>query len=131
MLQGRLFSYADTQMYRLGPNYNQLPINRPVVQVYNNNQDGFMNEGDRKGEVNYEPSGVAEISQQDKYKSVQTPLKGTTQQRAIHKTLDFRQAGEYYRTLRDRQDRSDHGAVGRPWPRDQRREQVRNALVLL
>jgi catalase len=49
--------------------------------------------------VNYEPSGVAEIAQQDKYKSVQTPLMGTTQQRAIHKTLDFRQAGEYYRTL--------------------------------
>jgi catalase len=99
MLQGRLFAYADTQMYRLGPNYNQLPINRPIVPVYNNNQDGLMNEDDRKGEVNYEPSGVAEIAQQDKYKSVQTPLKGTTQQRAIHKTLDFRQAGEYYRTL--------------------------------
>jgi catalase len=58
-----------------------------------------MNAGDRKGEVNYEPSTVAEIAQQDKYKSVQTPLSGTTQQRAIHKTLDFRQAGEYYRTL--------------------------------
>ena len=58
-----------------------------------------MNEGDRKGEVNYEPSGIAEIAQQDKYKSVQTPLQGTTQQKAIHKTLDFRQAGEYYRTL--------------------------------
>jgi catalase len=99
MLQGRLFSYADTQMYRLGANYNQLPVNRPLVPVNNNNQDGFMNAGDRKGEVNYEPSGIAEIAQQDRYKYVQTPLKGTTQQRAIHKTLDFRQAGEYYRTL--------------------------------
>jgi catalase len=101
MLQGRLFAYADTQMYRLGPNYNQLPINRPLFSVSNNNQDGLMNGGDRKGEVNYEPSGIAEIAQQDKYKSVQTPLQGTTQQRAIHKTLDFRQAGEYYRTLSD------------------------------
>jgi catalase len=86
-------------MYRLGPNYNDLPINRPVVPVNNNNQDGFMNSGDRKGEVNYEPSGIAEIAEQPKYKSVQTPLTGTTQQRAIHKTLDFRQAGEYYRSL--------------------------------
>ncbi|MBB5464184.1 catalase [Paraburkholderia sp. CI2] len=42
---------------------------------------------------------VAEISQQARYKSVQTPLSGTTQQMAIHKTLDFRQAGEFYRTL--------------------------------
>ncbi|MDH6148210.1 MULTISPECIES: catalase [Paraburkholderia] len=99
MLQGRLFSYADTQMYRLGANYNQLPINHPLVSVSNNNQDGLMNGGDRKGEVNYEPSTIAEIAQQNKYKSVQTPLSGTTQQRAIHKTLDFRQAGEYYRTL--------------------------------
>ncbi|WNC94243.1 catalase [Paraburkholderia sp. FT54] len=106
MLQGRLFAYADTQMYRLGPNYNDLPINRPVVPVDNNNQDGFMNAGDRKGEVNYEPSGINEISEQPKYKSVRTTLTGTTQQQAIHKTLDFRQAGEYYRSLSD-QDKTD------------------------
>jgi catalase len=37
---------------------------------------------------------------------VQTPLQGTTQQAAIHKTLDFRQAGEYYRSL-SKQDKSD------------------------
>jgi hypothetical protein len=51
MSQGRLFAYADTQMYRLGANYKDLPINRPLVLV-NNNQDGKMNYGDRKGEVN-------------------------------------------------------------------------------
>ncbi|MFL9937068.1 catalase [Paraburkholderia sp. RL18-103-BIB-C] len=106
MLQGRLFAYADTQMYRLGPNYNDLPINRPVVPVDNNNQDGLMNTGDRKGEVNYEPSGINEIPEQPKYKSVRTMLLGSTQQQAIHKTLDFRQAGEYYRSLSD-QDKTD------------------------
>jgi catalase len=100
MLQGRLFSYADTQMYRLGANYNQLPINRPAVPVNNVNQDGYMNGGDRKGEVNYEPSGTpAELTQPAKYKYVKSPLTGTTQQMAIHKTLNFRQAGEYYRSL--------------------------------
>nr|WP_144159477.1 catalase [Paraburkholderia sp. BCC1885] len=99
MLQGRMFSYADTQMYRLGPNFNDLPINRPRVPVVNNNQDGAMNSGDRKGEVNYEPSTLNEIAQDPKYKYVQTPLKGTTQQAAIHKTLNFRQAGEYYESL--------------------------------
>ncbi|WP_299709392.1 catalase [Caballeronia sp.] len=99
MLQGRLFAYADTQMYRLGANYNQLPINRPVVPVNNDNQDGKMNAGGRQGETNYEPSGINELGQQAKYKYTQTPLTGTTQQAAIHKTLDFRQAGEYYRSL--------------------------------
>lgn len=43
MLQGRLFAYADTQMYRLGANYQQLPINAPLVSVSNNSQDGAMN----------------------------------------------------------------------------------------
>ncbi|MBA9900898.1 catalase [Burkholderia cepacia] len=106
MLQGRMFSYADTQMYRLGANFNQLPINRPRVSVTNNNQDGAMNFGDRKGEVNYEPSTLNELAQNPRYKSVQTPLAGTTQQAAIRKTLNFRQAGEYYRTLpaQERQD---------------------------
>jgi catalase len=107
MLQGRLFSYADTQMYRLGANFNGLPINRPIVPVNSNNQDGYMNGEDRKGEVNYEPSGTSsELTQPAKYKYVRTPLTGTTQQAAISKTLNFRQAGEYYRTLsvQDRQD---------------------------
>ncbi|MFA8390641.1 catalase [Burkholderia ubonensis] len=99
MLQGRMFSYADTQMYRLGANFNQLPVNRPRVSVTNNNQDGAMNFGDRKGEVNYEPSTLNELAQNPRYKSVATPLSGTTQQAAIHKTLNFRQAGEYYRAL--------------------------------
>ncbi len=106
MLQGRLFAYADTQMYRLGANFNSLPINRPHVPVANNNQDGAMNSGDRKGEVNYEPSTLGEISQDPRYKYVQTPLAGTTQQDAIHKTANFRQAGEYYRTLSE-QDKQD------------------------
>lgn len=106
MLQGRLFAYADTQMYRLGANYNDLPINRPRVAVTNDNQDGKMNYGDRQGEINYEPSGIAELAQDPKDKMVNTPLSGTTQQEAIHKTLDFRQAGEYYRTLSPR-DKSD------------------------
>ena len=38
LLQGRIFSYSDTQMYRLGANHQQIPVNRPVVNVNNNNQ---------------------------------------------------------------------------------------------
>jgi catalase len=106
MLQGRLFAYADTQMYRLGPNYQDLPINRPIVPVSNDDQDGLMNGGDRKGHVNYEPSTTAEIPQDPRYKYLQWPVSGMTQQHAIHKTLDFRQAGEYYRSL-DEQNKAD------------------------
>ncbi|ODN63102.1 catalase, partial [Burkholderia cenocepacia] len=106
MLQDRLFAYADTQMYRLGANYMDLPINRPVVPVVNNNQDGKMNAGDRKGEVNYEPSTLNELAQDPQYKSVRMALDGTTQQEAIRKKLPFRQAGEYYRSL-SQQDKDD------------------------
>lgn len=40
-MQGRIFSYLDTQLSRHGgPNFEQIPINRPVVPVHNNNRDG-------------------------------------------------------------------------------------------
>ncbi|GAB1819234.1 catalase [Herbidospora sp. RD11066] len=42
MLQGRLFSYPDTHRYRIGPNYQQLPINAPRVPVHSYNKDGAM-----------------------------------------------------------------------------------------
>lgn len=45
LLQGRIFSYADTQRHRLGANYLQLPVNRPQVPVNNNQRDGTMQYG--------------------------------------------------------------------------------------
>ena len=49
MLQGRLFSYPDTQRYRIGPNYLQLPVNQPKSEVHSYNRDGqmaYINGGD-------------------------------------------------------------------------------------
>jgi catalase len=43
-------------MYRLGVNHQQIPVNRPVIDVNNNNQDGSMNVSERNSDVNYEPS---------------------------------------------------------------------------
>ena len=106
MLQGRLFAYADTQMYRLGPNYQNIPVNRPLAGVSNEDQDGLMNVSDRKGEINYEPSGIQETAEDPNAKSVRTPLSGTTQQQAIEKKRNFVQAGEYYRSLSE-QDKED------------------------
>ncbi|KAI9475711.1 MAG: catalase-like domain-containing protein [Benjaminiella poitrasii] len=59
LLQGRLFSYLDTQLNRMsGPNYMQLPINRPLTAVHNNQRDGFMQMQIHKGEVAYFPNGM-------------------------------------------------------------------------
>ncbi|WP_243649293.1 catalase [Luteibacter rhizovicinus] len=106
MLQGRLFAYADTQIYRLGANYQSLPINRPAVPVNNEDQDGNMNISGRKGDINFEPSGVKEVPEDPQGRLVNTALSGTTQQQAIAKMRNFVQAGEYYRAL-SAQDKSD------------------------
>lgn len=59
LLQGRLFSYLDTQLTRLGgPNFAQIPINRPKAEVTTNTQDGFMRQMNPKGRVNYFPSSL-------------------------------------------------------------------------
>jgi catalase len=59
LLQGRLFSYLDTQLIRLGgPNFNEIPINRPVAEVHNNQRDGFMRQTIHQGRVNYEPNSL-------------------------------------------------------------------------
>ena len=99
LLQGRVFSYADTQMHRVGVNALQLPVNRPRAEVVSNNQDGAMNGGQRSGSVNYEPSRQVAVKEDPQFKSSALPLAGSTQQAAIGKTLNFRQAGEFYRSL--------------------------------
>ena len=98
LLQGRVFSYSDTQMYRLGANHQQIPVNRPVVQVNNNNQDGTMNISERESNVNYEPSRMQPKPGTTNAKAVMTPLNGTVMQQAIQKEQPFKQAGELYRS---------------------------------
>ena len=67
MLQGRLFSYPDTQFHRLGANFQQIPVNRPRVDVANYNQDGDGNQKQRKGDVNYQPWVTAGALAEDKH----------------------------------------------------------------
>jgi len=60
LLQGRLFSYTDTQLIRLGgPNFHEIPINRPVVSVHNNQRDGYMRQTINRGKTSYGPNGIA------------------------------------------------------------------------
>jgi catalase len=59
LLQGRLFSYLDTQLIRLGgPNFHEIPINRPVVPLHNNQRDGYMRQTVNRGQTSYEPNSL-------------------------------------------------------------------------
>ena len=57
LLQGRLFSYTDTQLSRLGsPNFHEIPINRPIAPVHNNQRDGHMRQAINTGKSSYHPN---------------------------------------------------------------------------
>ncbi|WP_440950023.1 catalase [Methanosphaerula subterraneus] len=102
LLQGRLFSYADTQRHRLGPNYLQIPVNQPKVPVNNNQRDGFMQSGaGHSGTVNFEPNslGGGEPHQSGDPTFEGRPIVGGHVRQKIALTNDFQQAGERYRSL--------------------------------
>lgn len=66
MLQGRVFAYADAQRYRIGTNYQQLPINAPKCPYHNYQRDGAMRfDGNSGSEINYEPNSHTETPKQD------------------------------------------------------------------
>lgn len=59
LMQGRLFSYTDTQLLRLGgPNFHEIPINRPIVPVHNNHRDGHMRQIINRGKTSYGPNSL-------------------------------------------------------------------------
>lgn len=63
LLQGRLFSYLDTQLSRLGsPNFNQIPINAPKCPFANHQRDGHMQMNQPTGRVAYEPNSLSKDS---------------------------------------------------------------------
>ncbi|MBQ0116496.1 MAG: catalase [Flavobacterium sp.] len=99
LLQGRLFSYADTQRHRLQGNYQQLPVNTSLAPVKTYNQDGFMSTRVQKGDVNYQPSasqpGVVDNVKFEYSKT--TYADNTTTQDKINKPNDFAQAGDLYK----------------------------------
>ena len=104
LLQGRLFSYPDTQRHRLGANYAQIPVNCPYSgKVRNQQRDGLMRVDDNGGSApNYSPSGrgvpVADASAAE----VATPLSGTVGRREYPqqgRADDFEQAGLLWKVL--------------------------------
>jgi catalase len=60
LLQGRLFSYTDTQLTRLGsPNFHEIPINRSIAPVHNNQRDGHMRQTINRGKTSYDPNRIS------------------------------------------------------------------------
>ncbi|WP_454674082.1 catalase [Achromobacter pestifer] len=60
LLAGRIHSYVDTQISRLGgPNFHEIPINAPLAQVHNNQRDGMHRQAVHRGRVAYEPNSLA------------------------------------------------------------------------
>ncbi|CAA9491031.1 MAG: Catalase KatE [uncultured Solirubrobacteraceae bacterium] len=102
MLVGRTFSYSDTQRYRVGPNYLQLPVNRPKAPVRTNQQGGQMSYGrDDVGanpHVNYEPSitGGLREGQYPTHDEQGPVITGRLTRKRIARTQDYKQAGERY-----------------------------------
>lgn len=107
MLQGRTFSYSDTQRYRVGSNYLQLPINAPKKQVATNQRDGQMAykvdvAPGQNPHVNYEPSTMNGLREAPKAgKDHQPHYDANLVRQKIERTNNFTQAGERYRAFED------------------------------
>ncbi|CAN5662091.1 catalase [soil metagenome] len=106
MLVGRTFSYSDTQRYRVGPNYLQLPVNAPEVPVATNQRDGQMafqvDAGGSNPHVNYEPSSTGGLAEAPKSGADHEPMiEGRLTRAPIERTNDYAQAGERVRTMPD------------------------------
>lgn len=107
MLQGRTFSYSDTQRYRVGSNYLQLPINAPKKRVATNQQGGQMAYQVDLGpgqnpHVNYEPStlgGLTEAKQVGKEHHPEYNEKLVRE--SIDRSNNFGQAGDTYRSFEE------------------------------
>ncbi|NIK76940.1 catalase [Paenibacillus castaneae] len=103
MLQGRTFSYSDTQRHRVGTNYLQLPINAPKKPVATNQRDGQMAfyidiaEGENP-HVNYEPSSLGGLKEAAPSGVAYEPYYADKLVREpIDRTNNFKQAGDTYR----------------------------------
>ena len=109
LLQGRLFSYHDTHLHRLGSNYQLLPINRTKNAVNNYQRDGQMVYGDNSGDVpNYYPNSFG--GPEPKPDAGEPPFEvsgNAARQAYIHPNDDFFQAGELFRRAMTDKDR-DH-----------------------
>ncbi len=109
MLQGRLFSYHDTHLHRLGPNYHLIPVNQPKnAPEHSCQRDGLMRvDGNGGGSPNYRPNSFGGPEPDGVFIEPDIPLEGTgAGHEYIHPNNDFVQPGNLYRNVMSDQDRS-------------------------
>ena len=107
LLQGRTFSYSDTQRYRVGSNYLQLPINAPQCPFATNQRDGQMAfrtdtiEAGADPRINYEPSSRGGAQEDPSHhREYRYHVEGEVGYHTpVRVSDDYRQAGERYRTF--------------------------------
>ena len=101
MLQGRSFSYADTQRYRLGSNFSQLPINRSMSPVNTLTQDGFMRYHASSSNINYSPNSLNGNRPYVNFNPVSYHYHacGEVERKPIQRIDDFSQPRDRYRTM--------------------------------
>ncbi|MDX2083792.1 MAG: catalase [Candidatus Melainabacteria bacterium] len=103
LLQGRLFSYPDTQRHRLGANYDQIPVNCPyAARRHTNQRDGLMQvNGNGGASPNYEPNVYSSHTTSTQYVEHADPLSGLAKRnRVFAPEQDFEQAGMLYRIMK-------------------------------
>jgi catalase len=108
MLQARLFSYHDTHIHRLGPNYHLIPVNRPKNAPETSYQrDGFMRVDDNGGSgPNYWPNSFGGPAPDPDAREPEFPVEGNAGRFAYqHPNDDFVQPGNLYRDVMTDQDR--------------------------
>ncbi|GAA1635887.1 catalase [Nonomuraea maheshkhaliensis] len=107
MLVGRTFSYSDTQRYRVGPNYLQLPVNQTKATCRTNQRDGqmtyFVDSGGESPHINYEPS-LRDGLREARYPhpdEVGPEIAGRLTRQRIPRTNDYKQAGQRYLLMQE------------------------------
>ena len=109
LLQGRLFSYTDTQLLRLGgPNFNQIPINQPLCPFHNNQRDAYHQHSLHRGRASYEPNSIdagwpretPPAARQGGFVSYHEPMAGSkVRERAASFADHFSQAALFWHSL--------------------------------
>ncbi|ETV80456.1 hypothetical protein H257_06729 [Aphanomyces astaci] len=105
MLQGRLFSYSDTHRHRLGPNYQQIPVNQSVQRPPRNYQrDGFMTVNGNQGSApnyfpNSDPTSPQYLDTRDPVPQSGAALLAAVARYSTKDDDNFSQAGQFYRQV--------------------------------
>jgi len=133
MLQGRLISYPDAHRYRIGVNYDALPVNKPQCPVMHYHRDGAMRfDGNGGAAPNYEPNSFNGPKENPEYRERPRPLTGTLDRFDHHLgNDDYTQAGNLFRLLKpDAQKRLIANIVGsmKPVPKAIQERQIGHFL---